>query len=79
MALKLSDFVGLAVTPPLMSKDSFATWQGVTEDTVRGWIEQRTIPSVKMGRQRLVNVALIYRDLANGKTIFNAGDYQDDC
>ena len=48
---------------------------GVSVDTVISWMHSFTIPSVKMGRPRVVNLAQIRTDLAKGKTIFSQGDY----
>jgi excisionase family DNA binding protein len=70
--------INLSVLPPLLSRDQFASFAGITPDTVRGWIQSATIPSVKIGRHRLVNVALIVKELQNGKTAFSQGDYQHD-
>ncbi len=74
--LSFSQGINLTTLPPILSREQFAVFIGTTADTVRGWMQSNTIPSVKVGRQRLVNVALLVRDLHNGKTIFNQGDYQ---
>ena len=50
----------------------------ITEDVVRGWIESNTVPTVKIGRHRVINLHRIRRDLDRGKTIFCAGDYADE-
>ena len=60
------------------SLDIFAAMVGVTQDTVKSWVQAGTVPSVKMGRPRLVNLAVIRSDLAKGKTIFAQGDYSDE-
>lgn len=60
------------------SLDIFAAMVGVTHDTVKSWVQAGTVPSVKMGRPRLVNLAVIRSDLAKGKTIFAQGDYSDE-
>ncbi|MBK3866343.1 DNA-binding protein [Pseudomonas stutzeri] len=62
----------------LCSKETFAAMMGVTEDTVVSWMQTGTVPSVKMGRPRLVNLAKLRADLAKGKTIFAQGDYADE-
>ncbi|WP_231702302.1 DNA-binding protein [Halopseudomonas litoralis] len=66
---------------PLCTQDAFSQLLGsadVTPDVVRGWVETSTIPTVKIGRRRLVNLAQITRDLERGKTIFCKGDYGDE-
>ncbi|MCU9951552.1 DNA-binding protein [Pseudomonas sp. PDM13] len=50
----------------------------ITEDVVRGWVETRTIPTVKIGRRRVINLHRIRRDLDQGKTVFSAGDYANE-
>lgn len=62
---------------PVMSQELYSISVGVTKDTVRGWVEQGTIPTVKIGRQRFVNVQKVVSDLEEGKTIFSRGDYED--
>ena len=66
-----------AILPPVCGQEQFATWAGTTPDTVRGWIENKTIPSVKIGRQRFVDVLRFVNDLKSGKTIFTRGDFDD--
>ncbi|MCF7981404.1 MAG: helix-turn-helix domain-containing protein [Pseudomonadales bacterium] len=44
-------------------------------DTVRGWAQTNTIPTVKVGRQRLINLEELIKDLRNGKKTFQQGDY----
>jgi hypothetical protein len=51
---------------------------GVSVDTVIAWMQSGTVPSIKMGRPRLVNLAQLRADLAKGKTIFAQGDYTDE-
>lgn len=62
----------------MCSKEIFAAMVGVSIDTVISWIQTNTIPSIKMGRPRLVNLAQIRTDLGKGKTIFAQGDYPDE-
>ncbi len=50
----------------------------VTPDVVRGWVESHTVPTVKIGRRRVINLHRIRRDLDRGKTVFCAGDYSDE-
>lgn len=60
------------------SKETFAAMNGVSVDTVIAWMQSGTVPSIKMGRPRLVNLAQLRADLAKGKTIFAQGDYTDE-
>jgi excisionase family DNA binding protein len=56
----------------------YADLIGVSEDTVRGWVESGTLPTVKVGRRRLINRALISDSLKKDRTIFQRGDFADD-
>ncbi|WP_348678074.1 hypothetical protein [Alcanivorax profundi] len=42
--------------PPVMSRESFAEWIGVSDGVVRGWVERREIPTVKVAKRRMINV-----------------------
>jgi excisionase family DNA binding protein len=53
----------------------YAQLIGVTSDTVRGWIENGVLPTVKVGRRRLINRALVSDSLKAGKTIFHRDDF----
>ncbi|WP_137823869.1 DNA-binding protein [Pseudomonas sp. D(2018)] len=50
----------------------------ITEDVVRGWVETATVPTVKIGRRRVINLHRIRKDLERGKTVFCQGDYADE-
>ncbi|MBU3068786.1 helix-turn-helix domain-containing protein [Aestuariicella sp. G3-2] len=66
-----------AVLPPVSSQTQFASWIGVTPDTVRGWVENQTIPTVKIGRQRFIDVVSYMDAVKRGKTIFQRGDFNE--
>lgn len=61
-SLKAKD---LNTAPPLLPWRVFADWIGMPEEheTVRGWIRQGYIPSQKVGKYVLVNVALLNKRL----------------
>lgn len=63
---------------PLSTPAVFADMLGVSHDVVRGWIESGVIPTVKVGRRRLVNLHHFRKDMDQGKTIFCAGDYSEE-
>ena len=50
----------------------------ITKDVVRGWVETNTLPTVKIGRHRVINLHRIRRDIEQGKTVFCQGDYGDE-
>ena len=51
--------------PPLMPWREFANWIRMSNDhdTVRGWLRNGYIPSLKVGRHVMVNVALMTQKL----------------
>jgi excisionase family DNA binding protein len=49
----------LPVVFPVMTKEKFAEFSGLTRGVIQGMIEKGHLPSVKIGRHRLVNVALL--------------------
>jgi len=75
--LQLNQGINFSVLPPLLSREHFASYVGTTLDTVRGWAQTNTIPTVKVGRHRLINIAKLTEDLTSGKSSFNQGDYRD--
>ncbi|MDS4071396.1 MAG: hypothetical protein RKO24_17425 [Candidatus Competibacter sp.] len=51
---------------PVMAMDRFAELVGVSADVVRGWVERGYLPTTKIGRYRLVNIALLTREALQG-------------
>lgn len=75
--LQLKQSINVSVLPPLLSREHFANFVGTTLDTVRGWAQTDTIPTVKVGRHRLINIAKLTEDLQSGKSNFSQGDYSN--
>lgn len=73
--LQIKPGVNFSILPPLISREMFAAFTGTSMDTVRGWAQTHTIPTVKVGRQRLINIEKLLKDLRDGKTTFRQGDY----
>lgn len=48
---------------PVMTKERFAELTGLEEGVIRGMIDKGHLPSVKIGKHRLVNVALLNTEL----------------
>lgn len=44
---------------PVMHRDAFAQQVGVSADVVTGWINRGYIPTMDVGKYRLVNLALL--------------------
>lgn len=63
---------------PFATQTVFADMIGVSQDVVRGWVEAGVVPTVKIGRRRIVNLHQFRKDMDQGKTIFCAGDYIED-
>lgn len=57
---------------PLMTVSEFASCVGVSEGVVTGWVKRDYIPTVKMGRHRLVNVALLNSSLNAGGLVLES-------
>jgi excisionase family DNA binding protein len=47
----------------VLTQDRFAETTGLTPDTVRGMVARGQLPTVKIGRHRLVNVAALCAEL----------------
>lgn len=69
--------IQVTVLPPVMSQLQYATLIGETIDTVRGWVESRTLPVIKIGKKNHINIKRLSDDIAAGKTVFSRGDYCD--
>ncbi|ATJ81232.1 DNA-binding protein [Halomonas beimenensis] len=52
---------------PVMTIERFAELSGLTPDTVRGQLQQGNLPVIKVGRRRLVNVALLTAECMNAE------------
>lgn len=52
--------------PVLMPWRKFASWIGMDEGVVEGWIRVGHIPRIKIGNRVMVNVALLNRRLLEG-------------
>lgn len=47
---------------PLVTKRLFSQLSGLSEETIRGMIERGYLPTTKIGKHRLVNLALLTKD-----------------
>lgn len=68
-------------TAPFCTQMAFGQMLGmeeITEDVVRGWVEMKTISTVKIGRLRVINLHRIRGDLERDESIFSQGDYEDE-
>lgn len=55
------------VNVPVMEKSKFAELVGVDVGVVNGWIDKGYIPSMKLGKHRLVNIALLAEECMKQK------------
>lgn len=55
----------ILIATPVMTQERFAQLSGLTEGQVRGQIEKGHLPSIKIGRVRVVNVAALSQDALN--------------
>jgi hypothetical protein len=58
-----------APVPPLMAWREFADWIRMEHGVVQGWIESGYLPSVRIGKHRLVNIALLSKNLMEEENI----------
>ncbi|WP_435101084.1 hypothetical protein [Arhodomonas sp. AD133] len=56
-----------AIVWPLVTKERFAEITGLSFDQVRGMINRRQLPTRKVGRHRLVNLARVTRECLEGE------------
>lgn len=56
-------------TPPLMPWRAFADWIQMEQSIVRGWVENGYLPTERIGKHRLVNVALLSKQLLEKEPI----------
>jgi len=64
------DVKSLLVSPPILPWRDFSVWIGMGEDseTVLAWVKRGYIPTVKIGKHRMINVALLTQQLLNDET-----------
>ena len=67
-----------AYFPPFLSLNQFGEFCGVTLRTVEAWVLRRHVPTLKIGKHRLVNVAalLTQTDLESLKKVSTATGYE---
>jgi len=53
-----SDAVKIGISPlvPVMDWEHFATLAGLEPGVVKGWIQRGDVPTVKIGKRRLINI-----------------------
>jgi predicted site-specific integrase-resolvase len=64
MELEL-DLKTLLVSPPVMPWREFADWVRMDAEIVENWVKRGYLPTVKIGRYRMVNVAQLVQSLLN--------------
>lgn len=52
----------LQATTPIVTKARFSEMSGLTEETLRGMIERGHLPTLKIGKHRMINVALLTQE-----------------
>lgn len=70
-ASQASLFMSVATVPavPVMERERFAALVGIDVGVVNGWIERGYVPTVKIGRHRLVNLAALTREALTGDVV----------
>lgn len=49
--------------PPVMPWAEFAEWIRTEPEVVRGWVDKGYLPTVRIGRRRMVNVVQFVEEL----------------
>ncbi|EPC02368.1 hypothetical protein L861_15135 [Litchfieldella anticariensis FP35 = DSM 16096] len=52
-----------------MTIERFSELTGLSPDTIRGQLQQGNLPLYKVGRRRMVNVALLTTECLNGEEL----------
>ena len=55
--------VNIESSVPLMHPDKFAKKIGLSEGVVGGWIDNAYLPTVKVGKYRMINLVKLIEDL----------------
>ena len=59
----------------LCSVKTFAEMSGISIEEAIDWLDNGTVPSMRLADFRMVNLARLRDDLLKGKTTFKEGDY----
>lgn len=51
---------------PIMTQEQFAQGAGLSHGVVRGWIDKGYLPTLLIGKHRMVNVAMVFRNALTG-------------
>ncbi|HZX17130.1 MAG TPA: hypothetical protein VFF22_09750 [Pseudomonas sp.] len=60
----------------LCSVKTFAEMSGISIEEAIDWVDNGTVPSMRLADFRMVNLARLRADLLKGKKQFKAGDYR---
>lgn len=58
----LSSSININIAPPYVTKKRFSEISGLQEDVIRGMIDRGYLPTVKIGRHRLINLTLMTKE-----------------
>jgi excisionase family DNA binding protein len=61
----LNNQQGILSSGPVVTKTLFSQLSGLSEEIIRGMIERGHLPSVKIGRHRMINLALLTKESLN--------------
>lgn len=54
---------------PFMTQAKFAESIGLTKGVIGGWIDLDSIPTVKIGKHRMINMVVLVTNLKEGKVL----------
>ena len=62
------DMKSLSLAPgPVVTKHMFSQISGLGEETIRGMVNKGYLPTVKIGKHRMVNLALLTKDVLDSE------------
>jgi len=59
------EFSELPVFVPVLSVDRYAKSIGIDVGVVDGWVKRGYIPTIKIGKRRLINIAAMTQELSS--------------
>ncbi|WP_374089757.1 hypothetical protein [Methylomicrobium lacus] len=61
--------INIDTSVPLVHPTAFSKMIGLSDGVVGGWIDLGYLPTVKVGRYQLINLALLSENLKKGKVL----------
>lgn len=66
LAPAIQQIINIALTVPLIHPSKFAEHVGRSTGVIGGWLDAGYLPTVKVGRYQMINLALLTENLKKG-------------